>query len=45
LQEFFMSRDVFVAGVGVLAFTKPGTNAPYPQMAPQSTRQALASDL
>jgi acetyl-CoA acetyltransferase len=37
-----MSRDVFVAGVGMIAFTKPGTNEPYPQMAAQSTRQALA---
>jgi acetyl-CoA acetyltransferase len=37
-----MSRDVFVAGVGMIAFTKPGTNEPYPQMAAKATRAALA---
>jgi acetyl-CoA acetyltransferase len=37
-----MSRDVFVAGVGMIPFTKPGANEPYPQMAAQATRQALA---
>jgi acetyl-CoA acetyltransferase len=37
-----MSRDVFVAGVGMIAFTKPGTNEPYPQMAGKATRAALA---
>jgi acetyl-CoA acetyltransferase len=37
-----MSRDVFVAGVGMIAFTKPGANEPYPQMAAKATRQALA---
>jgi acetyl-CoA acetyltransferase len=36
-----MSRDVFVAGVGMIAFTKPGANEPYPQMAAKATRQAL----
>lgn len=24
-----MSRDVFVAGVGMIPFTKPGANDPY----------------
>ena len=28
-----MSRDVFVAGVGMIPFTKPGANEPYPKMA------------
>ena len=33
-----MSRDVFVAGVGMIPFTKPGANEPYPQMAAKATR-------
>ena len=37
-----MSRDVFVTGVGMIPFTKPGANEPYPQMAAKATRQALA---
>jgi len=37
-----MSRDVFVAGVGMIPFTKPGANRPYPEMAAQATRAALA---
>lgn len=37
-----MSRDVYVAGVGMIPFTKPGANAPYPQMAQVATRAALA---
>ena len=37
-----MSRDVFVAGVGMIPFTKPGANEPYPQMAAKAARQALA---
>jgi acetyl-CoA acetyltransferase len=37
-----MSRDVFVSGVGMIPFTKPGANEPYPQMAAKATRQALA---
>jgi len=37
-----MSRYVFVAGVGMIPFTKPGANEPYPQMAAQATRAALA---
>jgi acetyl-CoA acetyltransferase len=37
-----MSRDVFVAGVGMIPFTKPGANEPYPLMATKATEQALA---
>jgi acetyl-CoA acetyltransferase len=37
-----MSRDVLVAGVGMIPFTKPGANLPYPQMAAQATQAALA---
>ncbi|WP_439641275.1 lipid-transfer protein [Nevskia sp.] len=37
-----MSRDVVVAGVGMIPFTKPGANEPYPQMAAKATRAALA---
>jgi acetyl-CoA acetyltransferase len=37
-----MSRDVFVAGVGMIPFTKPGANEPYPQMAAKATGAALA---
>ena len=37
-----MSRDVFVAGVGMIAFSKPGANEPYPQMAANATNAALA---
>ena len=37
-----MSRDVLVAGVGMIPFTKPGANEPYPQMAAKATRIALA---
>ena len=37
-----MSRDVYVAGVGMIPFTKPGANAPYPEMAATATRAALA---
>ncbi len=37
-----MSRDVYVAGVGMIPFTKPGANEPYPQMAAKATRAALA---
>ena len=36
-----MSRDVFVCGVGMIPFTKPGANEPYPQMAAHATRAAL----
>ena len=36
-----MARNVYVAGVGMIRFAKPGANAPYPQMAAQATRDAL----
>lgn len=36
-----MRRDVFVAGVGMIPFAKPGQHAPYPQMAAQAAGQAL----
>lgn len=36
-----MSRDVYVAGVGMIPFTKPGANLPYPQMAALATQAAL----
>ncbi len=37
-----MRRDVFVAGVGMVPFTKPGANEPYPQMAARAAGAALA---
>ena len=37
-----MSHNVFVAGVGMIPFVKPGANAPYPSMALQAGQQALA---
>ncbi len=37
-----MSDKACVAGVGMIAFTKPGANAPYPQMAAEAVQQALA---
>ncbi|WP_421955961.1 lipid-transfer protein [Polaromonas sp.] len=37
-----MSSDVFVGGVGMIPFTKPGAAEPYQQMAARATRQALA---
>lgn len=36
-----MSGSVVVAGVGMIAFTKPGANQPYPVMAATAARQAL----
>lgn len=36
-----MSRDVFVCGVGMIPFTKPGANQPYPEMGAFATRAAL----
>lgn len=36
-----MSQQVFVAGVGMIPFTKPGANAPYPQMAAAALKAAL----
>lgn len=37
-----MSRDVFVAGVGMIPFTKPGRSDPYFQMGSTATQLALA---
>ncbi|MEP6874542.1 MAG: beta-ketoacyl synthase N-terminal-like domain-containing protein, partial [Burkholderiales bacterium] len=37
-----MSGRVFVAGVGMIPFVKPGANDPYPLMAQTAGRQALA---
>jgi acetyl-CoA acetyltransferase len=37
-----VSQDVFVVGVGMTPFTKPGANAPYPVMAAEAARAALA---
>jgi acetyl-CoA acetyltransferase len=36
-----MSRDVFVAGVGMIPFSKPGSNEPYPRMAAKAATAAL----
>ncbi len=36
-----MSQDVYIVGVGMIPFTKPGANQPYPQMAAQATNAAL----
>lgn len=36
-----MSRKVFVSGVGMIPFAKPGASAPYDQMGAQAGRQAL----
>ncbi|HYP70602.1 MAG TPA: lipid-transfer protein [Variovorax sp.] len=36
-----MTRNVFVAGVGMIPFKKPGTSLPYDQMGEQAIRQAL----
>ncbi len=37
-----MSSPVLVAGVGMIAFAKPGANRPYPEMATEAVRAALA---
>lgn len=37
-----MGREVFVAGVGMIPFTKPGAHRPYPEMAAEAVRAALA---
>jgi sterol carrier protein 2 len=37
-----MTSSVYVAGVGMIPFTKPGANAPYPVMGAEATRLALA---
>ena len=36
-----MSRSTFVTGVGMIPFTKPGANKPYPEMAAVAVRAAL----
>ncbi len=36
-----MTRDVFVVGIGMIPFAKPGAHPPYPQMAASATRAAL----
>lgn len=36
-----MSQNVLVAGVGMIAFAKPGAHRPYPEMAAEATRAAL----
>jgi len=37
-----MSRNVYVVGVGMIPFVKPGASEPYPQMAAKATTRALA---
>ncbi|PRC90674.1 lipid-transfer protein [Solimicrobium silvestre] len=37
-----MNTKVIVAGVGMIPFTKPGTNAPYDEMGSEAARMALA---
>ena len=37
-----MVNKAFIAGVGMIPFVKPGANAPYPAMAGEATRLALA---
>jgi acetyl-CoA acetyltransferase len=37
-----MTQEVFVVGVGMTPFTKPGANEPYPVMAAKAVRAALA---
>ncbi|MBI1907756.1 MAG: lipid-transfer protein [Rhodocyclales bacterium] len=37
-----MSRQTIVAGVGMIPFAKPGAHAPYPEMAANAARAALA---
>lgn len=41
-KENHVSEKVFVAGVGMIPFVKPGANKPYPVMAAQATHMALA---
>jgi acetyl-CoA acetyltransferase len=36
-----MNRTVYVAGVGMIPFAKPGASAPYPDMGAQAARAAL----
>ena len=35
-----MSQDVHVVGVGMIPFTKPGANEPYPLMAATALRSS-----
>ncbi len=37
-----MTREVFVSGVGMIPFAKPGNHEPYPLMAATAARKALA---
>ncbi|MCZ8251627.1 MAG: lipid-transfer protein [Hylemonella sp.] len=37
-----MGQNVLVAGVGMIPFAKPGAHRPYPEMAAEATRAALA---
>ncbi|MEK8049501.1 lipid-transfer protein [Ideonella sp. DXS22W] len=37
-----MGNAVYVVGVGMIPFTKPGASAPYPQMGAEAARRALA---
>jgi sterol carrier protein 2 len=37
-----MSSRVYVAGVGMIPFTKPGASAPYHEMGAEAARLALA---
>jgi len=37
-----MSRNVYIAGVGMIPFTKPGASEPYDVMGAAATREALA---
>ena len=37
-----MKRNVFVAGVGMIPFAKPGASAPYPALGASAARAALA---
>lgn len=37
-----MSQPVLVTGVGMIPFAKPGAHRPYPEMAAEATRAALA---
>jgi acetyl-CoA acetyltransferase len=40
-KEPFMKQDVYVVGVGMVPFTKPGASEPYPQMAAKAVNAAL----
>jgi acetyl-CoA acetyltransferase len=37
-----MKNDAYVAGVGMVPFTKPGASEPYPQMAAKAVKAALS---